>query len=91
MMPLGKMKETRFPSRLLTVSEVAGQLRLHPMTIRRMLNRGQIRAFRLGRAIRIDPEAVATFLETSGRPGGSAGSLSSASPGHQPVHRGGRR
>jgi excisionase family DNA binding protein len=35
-------------SRLLTVSEAARLLRLHPHTIYRRINRGELRAFRLG-------------------------------------------
>lgn len=49
-------------SRLLTVDEVAARLRLHPMTVRRHIKSGRIRATRIGRAVRIPEDA----LEESG-------------------------
>jgi excisionase family DNA binding protein len=41
---------------LLTVAEVAERLRLHPITVRRHIKAGRIRAVRIGRAVRV-PEA----------------------------------
>lgn len=42
--------------RYLTVAEVAERLRLHPITVRRHIKAGRIRAVRIGRAVRV-PEA----------------------------------
>lgn len=43
---------------LLTAAEVAGLLRVHPSTISRMARRGQLRAVRLGRTLRIPVSAI---------------------------------
>jgi excisionase family DNA binding protein len=41
----------------LTVEEVAAELRVSKMTVTRLVNRGKIRALRVGRSIRIDEAA----------------------------------
>lgn len=47
------------PSQLVwTVQEAATALRLHPMTVRAMINRKALPAVRLGRAIRIPIKAL---------------------------------
>jgi excisionase family DNA binding protein len=38
---------------LLTVQEVAQRLRLHPITVRRHIKAGRLRAVRIGRAVRV--------------------------------------
>lgn len=38
---------------LLTVNEVAERLRVHPITIRRHIKAGKLRAVRIGRAVRV--------------------------------------
>lgn len=44
--------------RLLTVDEVAQRLRIHPMTVRRHIKSGRIRATRVGRSIRVPEDAI---------------------------------
>jgi excisionase family DNA binding protein len=43
---------------LLTIAEAAGFLRVSTKSIRRLIGRGELRAVRIGRAIRIDPESL---------------------------------
>jgi excisionase family DNA binding protein len=44
---------------LLTTSEAAGVLRVHPRTVQRLVERGQLDAIHLGTAVRFDPQDVA--------------------------------
>jgi putative molybdopterin biosynthesis protein len=46
-----------------TVEEAAEYLRVHPSTVRRLIKRGKIRVFRIGRDIRIRQKALETFME----------------------------
>ena len=46
---------------LLTVREAAGELRMSPMTVRRYIAAGKLRAVRAGRAIRIERSALDEF------------------------------
>jgi excisionase family DNA binding protein len=46
---------------LLTVDEVAARLRLSPKTIRQLIWKEELEAVRIGRAVRIAPEAVAEY------------------------------
>jgi len=48
---------------LLTVDDVAKVLRLSLRTIRRLIAEGKLPVVRIGRAIRIRPQAVEAFLE----------------------------
>jgi excisionase family DNA binding protein len=48
-------------ARFLTVREVAERLRLHPITVRRHIAAGRIRAVRIGRAVRVPEEEVSKF------------------------------
>lgn len=50
--------------KLLTVEQLAERLAVNPMTVRRMVNRGQLPAVRIGRAIRFKPADVDAFLES---------------------------
>lgn len=45
--------------RQLTLPEVADTLRLSESTVRRMISRGDLRAYRIGRHLRIDPADLA--------------------------------
>jgi len=45
-------------SKLLTVKEVAERLRLHPMTVRRHIKSGRLKATRIGRAVRVSEDAL---------------------------------
>ena len=52
------------PRRLLDVEETADLLRLSPRQVRRMIADGQLQAIKLGRAVRLRPEAVAAQLKS---------------------------
>jgi excisionase family DNA binding protein len=45
-------------SKLLTVAEVAERLRIHPMTVRRHIKSGKLRATRVGRSVRVPEESL---------------------------------
>jgi excisionase family DNA binding protein len=47
---------------LYSVREVAGQLGVHPETIRRLIHGGRLDAVRVGRVLRVHKAAVDTFL-----------------------------
>ena len=47
---------------LYSVKEVAGQLGVHPETIRRLIHDGRLDAVRIGRVLRVDGDAVDAFL-----------------------------
>jgi len=49
--------------RWLTVNEVAQMLSLHPVTVRRKIDRGEIKTSRIGRTIRIDLKRLEAELE----------------------------
>lgn len=46
--------EARLPSPLVTVAQAAVALGVSEITIRRMVKRGRLRSFRIGRAVRVD-------------------------------------
>jgi excisionase family DNA binding protein len=46
---------------LLTVGEVAARLRVSPVTVRRLIKSGTLEAVRIGRLVRVAPEAVADY------------------------------
>ena len=48
---------------LLTTSETAALLQVHPRTVQRLVERGQLEAIRLGTAVRFDPGDVAALTE----------------------------
>jgi excisionase family DNA binding protein len=50
------------PETLYTVREVAGQLGVHPETIRRLIHDGRLDAVRVGRVLRVHKQAVEGFL-----------------------------
>ncbi len=50
------------PDALYSVREVAGQLGVHPETIRRLIHDGRLDAVRIGRVLRVHREAVDGFL-----------------------------
>jgi excisionase family DNA binding protein len=49
--------------RILTAAEAASVLRVHPATITRMIQRGQLRAARAGDAIRIKAEDLEALFK----------------------------
>jgi excisionase family DNA binding protein len=50
----------------LTVGEVGTLLRVHPRTIRRMIDRGDLPATRVGVQLRIHPQRLAAWLDERG-------------------------
>jgi excisionase family DNA binding protein len=66
------MTTTKPPSegRFLTVSEAAARLQVSAKTIRRLIERGDLPALRIGRLVRIPEESFERFLKdrrTNGR------------------------
>jgi excisionase family DNA binding protein len=49
-------------ARLYSVQEVAGQLGVHPETIRRLIHEGRMDAVRVGRILRVHGHALDDFL-----------------------------
>ena len=47
---------------LYSVREVAGQLGVHPETIRRLIHDGRLDAVRVGRVLRVHKQVVDSFL-----------------------------
>ena len=47
---------------LLTIQDVVKRLQVSESTVRRMIDRGELRAIRIGRQIRIKPEDVESFI-----------------------------
>ena len=56
--------------RLLTVPEVAERLRVHPITVRRHIKAGRLRAVRVGRAVRVRESDLEAYLRSEEGPGG---------------------
>ncbi len=48
---------------LLTVADAAARLNVSAKTIRRLIQRGELRAIRIGRAIRIHPEDIERLIK----------------------------
>jgi len=49
--------------RWITVAETASYLSLHPVSIYRLIDRGQIPAARVGRNVRVDLKALEAMME----------------------------
>jgi excisionase family DNA binding protein len=52
-------------SKLLTIDDVAKYLQMHPRTIMRMVDRGELPAVRFGASVRFEVEAVRAFVEAN--------------------------
>jgi len=50
-------------ARFITVDEAAEMLSLHPMSVRKMISRGQIPSARFGRSVRVDLRKLEAQLE----------------------------
>jgi excisionase family DNA binding protein len=55
---------------LLSINDVAAQLKLQPRTVLEWLRTGKLPGYKLGRVWRVDPEDVKKFLAQHKRPGG---------------------
>lgn len=67
---------------LLTTGEAAGLLHVHPRTVQRLVERGQLTAIHLGAAVRFDPRDLADLtgrMKQTGA-GGNAAQLDSLKP-----------
>jgi excisionase family DNA binding protein len=79
--------------RLLTVAEVAERLRVHPITVRRHIKAGRLRAVRIGRSVRV-PEAELRKLSSGslayepGRAAGSSGRIAESAVAYPTQRRG---
>ena len=49
---------------VLTVTQVADYLKLHPLTVRRLAREGQIPAFKVGRQWRVNRDTFDKWMET---------------------------
>lgn len=49
---------------LFTVSQVAGVLKVHPITIRRYIKEGKLKAFRAGGNVRISAQDLRAFTQS---------------------------
>lgn len=52
---------------MLTVGEIAAELRILPITVRRLITAGQLRAHRIGRTYRVPTTALDEYLEATAR------------------------
>ncbi len=59
----------RAEDRLLTVPEVAERLRVHPITVRRHIKTGRLRAVRIGRAVRVREADLQEYMRPEIAPG----------------------
>ena len=51
------------PYRLLTILQVAEILQTSPRTVRRFIKSGELQAIRIGRSVRVRPEALQSFIQ----------------------------
>lgn len=54
--------------RLLRIAKVARYLEMSEVTVRRLIRGGIIPAVRIGRGIRVDPEALREYVKRGGTP-----------------------
>lgn len=50
-------------TQFLTIEQVANMLNLHPITIRRHIKAGKLRAVKVGRKVRVKQEDIEVFLK----------------------------
>jgi putative molybdopterin biosynthesis protein len=55
--------ESAMESKFLTTSEVSERLQVSPRTVQRLIQRGELKAFRVGRQVRIPELALKEMLE----------------------------
>jgi putative molybdopterin biosynthesis protein len=51
---------------MLTLEEVANELRVSVQTVRRLINSGQLKAVRVGRQLRVSREALDDYIRQAG-------------------------
>lgn len=56
---------TRYPERLLTVTECANLLRCTPDHVYRLVRRGSLPGVRIGRRVVVSPSAIAEYVEAN--------------------------
>lgn len=49
---------------LFTVSQIAGALKVHPITIRRYIKEGKLKAFRAGGNVRVSAQDLKSFTQS---------------------------
>lgn len=49
---------------MLTVKEVAQSLRMHPITVYRLVQKGELKVVRIGKAIRIEEADLKKFIKS---------------------------
>jgi excisionase family DNA binding protein len=54
---------TTVTARIFNVTEAADRLRVHPVTVRRLVDKGQLRAARIGDLLRIREEDLQALFE----------------------------
>lgn len=59
------MNETKDNLSTYTIHEAAELLHLSPLTVRRYINEGKIRGFRVGKSLRITRAAVEDFIKAA--------------------------
>ena len=52
-------------SKLLAIKDVAERLNIHPTTVHRMINRGELEGYRVGGTVRIDEARISEYLEAN--------------------------
>ena len=60
--PLGRGAAARLPCKLLTVEQTAERLAVCSKTVRRLISAEQLRAVRIGRAVRIAEDDLRVYL-----------------------------
>jgi len=80
--PAYSVKEAAAPAQPLayTDADVASLLRVSKRTVYRLRKSGQLRAVRIGRAVRVPADSLAHFLERIAKPGPS---IEAAEVGHE--------
>jgi excisionase family DNA binding protein len=58
----GRTNNTSDDQTLLTTHEAAARLHVHPRTVQRLVERGQLSAIHLGSAVRFDPQDVEALI-----------------------------
>lgn len=69
------MQTMAVPEELLRVNDLAGRLKIHPRTVRRMAREGSLPACKVGADWRFDWKAVLAYLTTSAGNAATRGSL----------------